>query len=901
MHNSRLAKTVQVLALCLAVLPAGVAAQSATGTVSGRVKDQKSGEALPGASVVVLGTSLRTAVDRSGTFTLAAVPAGTQTIVVSYLGHTEDRRTVNVTAGANLTVDVELKRASLFTEQVTVVGDPIQEGQARALNQQRTALNIMNIVAADQIGRFPDANAAEAAQRIPGLSIERDQGEGRYVLVRGTEARLNSMLINGERIPSPESEIRSVALDVVPADLLQAIEVSKALTPDMDADAIGGVVNLITRQAPERPRAFFTFAGGHNSLMSDSAQGSLSGVIGRRFNEGRTGVLLAFSATNSNRGSDNFEVAYDDGDLEELQVRDYTINRKRYGVNGSLDFRTAGQTAYWIRGIWNRLSDQEFRRTAIFLVSDNEIERELKDRFESQTIASLSFGSRRLTARGWDVDFNVSSSYARENEPNAFYTVFGQEDVEFAPNVSPTSIDPNNIQANPQNENVSEFALNGFSVERNSTTDRDLVGAFNVRMPLRSATGFTSFFKTGFKLRDKRRSSGADTTEFETEETVPFSGMIDTGFNPGLFLDGRYQPGPHVNPSAGRALLGRPDLESEFDFETDGADYRARERITSFYAMAELYLGKRLMLLPGVRVEDTRLTYDGNEVLFDEDGEYVSTRPLTGKDNYAQVLPGFHVRYALSDDSNLRVAVTRTLARPNYYDLVPYQFVIEEDREVELGNPSLLPTTSWNFDVLAERYFRSVGIVSGGVFYKRLSDYIFQSTFEADRDGERFDFFQPQNGDSATLIGAEFAIQSYLRFLPGPLGNLGVYANYTFTDSSAQFPGRDAVATLPGQSRHLGNMAVWFEHRGFSARVSVNFHGRYISEVGGSEDEDQFYDNHRQVDLTLSQAINGRIRVFAEFLNLSNAPLRYFQGVVTRPIQEEYYRWWANFGARIGF
>ena len=179
-----------------------------------------------------------------------------------------------------LPVEVKLRETITVREEVTVSATPIQEGQARALNRQRTAPNIVNVISSDQIGQFPDSNAAEATQRIPGVTIERDQGEGRYVAVRGTEPRLNSMMINGERIPSPEGDIRAVAIDVVPTDLLESIEVTKALTPDMDADAIGGAVNLITRGAPSRPVVFGTIAGGYNSLMRDWGQGTFNGTAG---------------------------------------------------------------------------------------------------------------------------------------------------------------------------------------------------------------------------------------------------------------------------------------------------------------------------------------------------------------------------------------------------------------------------------------------------------------------------------------------------------------------------------------------------------------------------------------------------------------------------------------------
>ena len=210
---------------------------------------------LPGATVTVDGTPSRATTGRDGRFQIPGVPAGDRRLTVTYLGHDTTSTSILVTASGVVTVEVLLRETVTVREAITVSGGPILEGQARALNQQHTSPNIVNVISSDQIGQFPDVNAAEATQRIPGVTIERDQGEGRYVAIRGTEPRLNSMLINGERIPSPEGDIRTVALDVVPTDLLESIEVTKGLTPDMDADAIGGAVNLITKSAPARPTA----------------------------------------------------------------------------------------------------------------------------------------------------------------------------------------------------------------------------------------------------------------------------------------------------------------------------------------------------------------------------------------------------------------------------------------------------------------------------------------------------------------------------------------------------------------------------------------------------------------------------------------------------------------------
>ena len=267
-------------------------------------------------------------------------------------------------------------------QEIVTIDAPLLEGQAKALNQQKESLNIQNVVSADQIGRFPDPNAAEATQRIPGITIERDQGEGRYVQVRGTEARLNSMMINGERIPSPEGDIRAVALDVVPADLLESIEVSKALTADMDADSIGGAVNLITKGAPEKPRLSLTAGFGYNK-MSEKYLQTFNGTVGRRFFNNKLGFLFSGSYLNTDRGSESIEPSYDDGELNELDIR-LLGESQTLGLNPYADYRFSNTSDIYLRGIYNKFNDQEYRRGAIYGVSDGEIERGLKDRLESK-------------------------------------------------------------------------------------------------------------------------------------------------------------------------------------------------------------------------------------------------------------------------------------------------------------------------------------------------------------------------------------------------------------------------------------------------------------------------------------------------------------------------------------
>ncbi len=906
MRRSRLAtggvSVLAVMATILTVPDTAAAQPPSTGVVVGIVVDASTSAPLPGAVVTVENTRLSAAAGRNGQFEIAGVPAGAATLVVSYLGHESARSTVTVPPGQLLQVEVALQETLVVRETVTVSGTPVQEGQARALNRQRTAPNIVNVISADQIGQFPDANAAEAAQRVPGVTIERDQGEGRYVAIRGTEPRLNSMMINGERIPSPEGDIRAVALDVVPTDLLETIEVTKAVTPDMDADAIGGAVNLITRDAPDRPRVFGAVSGGYNRLMEDFAQSGFNATGGRRFNDGRVGLLVTGSAQAVNRGSDNIEPEYDDGDLDVLELRDYTVGRERYGLNGTFDYQLAPGNALTIRGIYNNFSDQEYRRLVANAVGDDEIEWELKDRLEEQVIGSLAAAGRHLLRGGVLFDYTASFARSKEDEPGAYYTIFTQEDVDFDPNVTPGFIDPDDIQANPVNLDVQSALFDEQSIEDNLTTDRDLVAAANLRIPLRTSASLAGSMKVGVKHRQKRKRRDNGTLIFETDADIFMGDLLESGFNPRNFYRGRYAFGPFFDPDAARALNGRAGFESSTDLEADLADYDATENVTAGYAMADLAAGPRLTVLAGVRVETTGFDYTGYDLTFDEEGNFATLTEVSGTGRYTQVLPGAHLRYAITPDSNIRAAVTRTLARPNYYDLVPYQLVLEEDLEIERGNPMLQPSTSWNVDVLAERYFRSVGIVSGGFFYKSIADFIFPFRFEESRSSDDYDVVEPRNGPTASVAGIELALQNQLRFLPAPFDGLGVYANYTFTDSDAELPDRTAERLqLPGQVRHSGNLAVWYEKAGFSTRMAVTFRNAFLAEVGGDADEDLFVDTHHQLDLSVSHAITPRIRLFADVLNLTNQPLRVYEATSDRPIQEEYYRWWMMFGARFGF
>lgn len=721
------------------------------------------------------------------------------------------------------------------------------------------------------------------------------------MLIRGTEARLNSMQVDGERLPSPEGDVRQVALDVIASDLLQSIEVAKVLTPDMDGDAIGGSVNLVMKDPPRTPELRLQATYGYGELESLNTE-SVQLSYGSLSKSGRFGYQVSGSYTDNDRASDNFEVEYDDGDLDTLENRDYLVRRTRFGFQGGLDFYANSRSRYYVKGTYNEFNDQEYRRLKALKVGDGEIERELKDRFESQVIYALSFGADHNLDGGGRLDWRVTFDHAEEDEPDALYSVFIQEDVEFDPNVSASSINPENIQANPLNEDFSSFLLDGLELNDNLTEENNIIARANYERPF-TASSFAGLWKAGIKYRDKSKERDNQVFEFSPDDDIFLTDVDDGGYGTGAtIIDGRYTIGPMPTPRIMRDLLNDPSFEREQNFEEDTADYDADETIYAGYGMAELYLGDRLMVLPGVRYEYTDTEYEAKEALYDDEGDFVSLTPVTGSKSYGVVMPHLHLRYGLDDKSNVRAAITRTFARPDFAQIAPFRLIISEDQEIERGNPDLDPTLSWNLDVLYERYFASVGVLSVGAFYKDLTDYIYFFRNEEVFDGEDFEVTTPLNGDDAELLGFELAYVHHLGFLPGPFDGLGVHFNYTYTDSEATFPDREGdKATLPGQSETLGNVALSYEKAGFSARLSYNFHGKYIAEVGETAAEDIYYDDREQVDFIASYTMKNGLRLSLEVINLTDEPLRFYEGVENRPIQEEYYSWTGRLGVSYVF
>ncbi len=893
---------------------------SAQGTIVGTVLDSTSGLALTGVSVRIESLRRETLTDRSGRFVLTSVPAGSHQVAARYLGYAPAQQSVTVTNGQTVTVTFRVSSAKTTLGEVVVVAT--RTGQASALSQQQNAATVSNIVAADQIGRFPDANLGDALKRIPGVTVALDQGEARFGSIRGTEPRFNTVMVNGERVPSAEAEVREVQLDLVPADMVQAIEVNKTLTPDMDADAIGGSVNVVTRAAPAGFRLSSTVGSGYNFIREKPVLvGSL--VAGNRFLSNRLGVIGSASYYDQQFGSDNKEGTWDKTGtgtpfMNEFDIRRYDIQRVRRSASLGLDYRFNDANSITLRSLYNSRDDWENRFRARYILGDpnasgiqtTEIRRQTKGggpadrvkdaRLEDQRMWSSQLAGEHLLGRA-TLTWSGSLSRASETRPDERYIEWRSRNVTIQPNYT----DQQNPQFNATN--AAQVAPTAFTFRRieqleSFTKDEDRNGRIDLSIPLTEGD-YGSKVKVGGRYRGKEKVRD-NSYNFATPVTgSAFANLALRGaqdFSVPNNLAGAYTYGTFSTPQFLSGLnLFNP---AEFELEDQPGEYAAgnfdaEERIAGGYAMLEQRLGTTVSLVGGLRLERTAIDYRGYQYNVDND----AVTRTTGSQNYTDVLPSLNLRWDVARRTVIRGAWTNTLARPNYFDLVPYREISLDDNELATGNPALKPTRSMNFDLMAERYFESVGLISGGVYHKRITDFIFNFTEFQKLDPVTNNVFSqissPRNGPEATLTGVEIAAQRQLDFLPGFLRNVGVYANYTFNDSEVSgltIEGREnEKLPLLGTAKHSGNVSVSYDSKRLMLRLALNYQSESLDAGEGGYNEDAFYDRwadrRTDIDANASFQITPSSRFFIDANNLNNRPLRYYQGVRGRLMQDEYY------------
>ncbi|WP_396183008.1 TonB-dependent receptor [Flavobacterium sp.] len=935
----------KLLLIAFITLCTAVTSAQGTGVITGKVTESEQGFSLPGATVKLNAGNRYAISNQNGVFEFLNVPMGTFEIEITYIGYQPQKQTVTVESSKNVSINFVLVPGNDELTEVVIIGDRLR-GQAKAINQQKTNKNITNVISSDQVGRFPDANIGDALKRVPGITMQNDQGEARNIIVRGIAPALNSVTLNGDRIPSAEGDNRNVQMDLIPADMISTIEVNKTLTSDMDADAIGGSVNLITRATPNGPRVSATLAGGYSPIR-DKGNYTAGFVLGNRFLDKKLGVVFSASYNNNNFGSDNVEGVWVEGEknqvyMEEYDVRKYDVQRVRNSFALATDYKFNENNSIYVNAMYNFRDDYENRYRTRFRGIDpvydanddiigfeGDVRRQTKGgiadnkdaRLERQVVQNYAMGGEHLLSSKLDMDWAVNYAQASEDRPGERYIEYQNRGLDINQDLSDTRFP---LLTSPDADVAEDFEFRTLSENDNYTEESELGLKLNFRLPFSVIADQKGRIRFGGRARIKDKSR--DNTFFEYEPITEFGNLnaIPTSFYggedwqagsqyvPGTFASNSFLGGLDLNNAA---LFDKEDIPSEYL----ALNYKAKEDIYATYIRWDQDFNANLSMIVGVRVENTYINYSANYVEDEEDlvGEVNNTN------SYTNVLPSLAFKYNGKNNWVYRAAFTTSLARPNYYDLAPFISVIpDDDSEIVAGNPNLKATYAYNFDLMVEKYYKSVGLLSGGVFYKNLNDFIYtyrdnQYTnveFATDFPGQpnpipeinpgNWGLTQQRNGESVDVYGFEVSLQRQLDFIPGTFfKGLGVYLNYTFTESDAKgitnSDGEERTdVPLPGTAPHMFNGSLSWENKRFSARISLNYAADYLDELGGDAFDDRYYDEQLFLDANASYKITDKIRIFAEANNLTNQPLRYYQGIASRTMQMEYYQARYNFGLK---
>jgi TonB-dependent receptor len=953
----------------LAAAPHKLLAQG-SGNIAGRVADS-AGHGLPAAVTIVGNTRYGAYAGPDGSYVLTDVPAGSYRLAAHFIGFKGDTVQVTVTSGQTVTAHLALIPVATTLNSVVVTSPRLNETQAGALQEQKDADNILTVMSGDEMRQLPNYNVAEALARMPGVTSERDEGEGKFVEIRGLPPQFQHVMIDGADVPGTLNGDRSVKLDDVPADVLGAIEVNKTLSADMDAGAIGGSVNLVTKVPEGAPRGYASGYYGYQTLESNNnGHGDVS--YGGRVGSGsRFGFLFDGSIDRTDRVINDVEPSWQavapNGQGGYYNVnngaaystawpswseREYNYYRTRYGLGGNLDYRFSPTSSLYLKGLWSAFFD-EANRWVTGIGGDS-----LVNIGGQPTVAGASaspFYSNRgpiehtwgLTGGGKHnlgaIQFSYAANYAGStaNQHNHY-------DDSYSPTSSPFDYTYNASHLIPRAffdqptlagiHNPNAYQLTQLSTD-NELTNGYIVGAHaDALLPYAIGT-LPAAFKFGVKIENQHKGYLSNQPAYTPNNTLTLSQFPSNYSAPSFYSSvcaGCYPLAPFGSlPAVNQNLVNSPN---SWTFVPNGlsdtlATYAGTEQVNAVYGMQTLDVSD-LHINIGLRVENTNIGYVGHGE--DTTGALLAN-PIHGSHSYTDLFPSLQLKYSLGENTNLRAAITRGIARPNYSDLAPHFSAVgaianSPTAGVSAGNPNLKPEYAWNYDLLAEHYFSSVGVLSGGLFYKDIRDFIFNriGLYPGPVRGySNYYASLPENGPSATLWGFEFDYTQHLTFLPGLLQGIGFDVNWTHVESRAIVPQDTTVsytnlstgqtvspyagqpfrhAPIPRQFPNLYNASLLYDYGPVKGRLSGQYTSASIYGYGSDGTSnptsgDNWNYAHFQLDASLSYTVFRNDAITLQALNLTNSVFGFFNGTTRTQwnVQREYYGTTIFIGYRKGF
>jgi TonB-dependent receptor len=757
-------------------------AQATKALITGYVADS-SGAALEGATIQLLPLTVIGTTNSVGEFSLPEVPAGHYTLKVSFVGFKSYTQEIDVTAGQTRTLPITLSVASQ-NQEVLVTADRAH-GEADAINLTRTADNIIQSLPSEVIMSLPNANVADALGRLPSIVLYRIEGEGVYIQVRGTEPRLTNITVDGITIPAPEPDVRQVRLDVIPSDLVESVQINKTLSANMDADGIGGSVNLITKTAGEHPTLNLFTDGGYTPIMNGRYAGETGGTYGQRFGKSKKfGLLVNGSYDYNGRGIDNIQPALDPYSTfatpfyDDDTIRQYRYYRDRTGFDATADYKMNDNTSFSATGIYTDLKDWGdkwyYEPVSNPLPSTGgtpATKLQAPKFYTSSKRPDASIGSLILNGRHFDNNSWITAtlSASRSYEVDSA----GNPKADFSWNA--TKLNCNYVPANQTDvyrptfgacdqagsplENAADWSFKDITISTGLVAELDLTAALSYAHTY-TAAGHFGTFEAGFKFSNNHKSQDSTETVYDgsvnalPNETMSQlqSGFENTDYYNGSYFGGKFGPVSDFNKvqswvlsptsSGGLGGLGGPFVDVyKTALDTSPNLFHYVEQIPAGYAMNTIELG-RFHLQTGLRFEDTRMSNYGSYLNIDPNPTTGKTQgtptgpcttttqqncytvsSVTNNPSYLDVLPSLQLRYRLDSNSDVRFVVARGVARPDPYQLVPY--ITEDDSSnppsLQVGNPTIRPEHANNYDLLYEKYLQPLGMIQGGFFFKQLT------------------------------------------------------------------------------------------------------------------------------------------------------------------------------------
>jgi TonB-dependent receptor len=798
--------------------------------------------------------------------------------------------------------------AQTLDESATVVVSGQRSSLRNAIAAQEKADNIVSVISSDDIGGLPDKNAAEALARLPGVSVQRDQGEGRYITVRGLGPDLNAVTINGALVPSPEAGRRAVALDILPAGLIRTLEVSKTLLPEMDANSLGATVEVKSLSAFDVPGKLLSanVAASHDEKTGKTSP-SGGALWAQRFLDGKLGVAGGISAEKRSFGSDDVETggAWANGRLSSLELRDYLPVRKRGALALNLDYRPEAGNSWFLRSFLSEFSDNEVRdRLTLSNIAGGSLaagetgtaraERRIRQRKYTQQVRSLVLGTQQKSG-DWTLDIKGGASRATEDTPESlndgrFRATSNIAGVSFTDTQQPLLTGPASLY------DPAGYALNAITLQQRYSKDNEHHARIDLTRKFDTAT-----LKFGAKA--SRREKTNDTNQWAYNSSKATSGNYwgAGGTAMSAFVQGRNLDydlgaiGVALDPALIRARVAGLDRDkARLATESIINDYRMHEDIDAMYVQNSVDFDA-WHVLGGVRAERTSFEAAGSQV-----NSSGAATPLSRERSYTNWLPNLQTRYDLDHKTSVRAAWTQAVVRANFSQLAP-GVSLASNTEAVIGNPDLKPLKANNLDLGIERVLGNDGVMSAYGFYKDIKNFTYTTNLAGTGQWAGYTSATSYaNGDAAKVKGIELSWMQPLRMLPAPFNQFLLGVNGTLSTSSAQIARFDKAAgrqlsrniRLPGQSNQVMNLMLGYETGPVSARLALNYKSPYLLEMGGDilqQSQDHIVDSQKQLDFSLSYQISKQLQLTFEAANLNNEKYYVYQGTKQFNVQNEQY------------